>query len=132
MHEALRRSLVAIGIVSLLPAAHAAAGEQWELTATMEMPGMQMPIGVNKVCMKPQSPMAPSAGSECKVSDIKSSGNTTSFRMQCGGAHPMEGFGEGTRSGDGYSGVLHMKSQGHDMTIKQSGRKLGDCANPVN
>jgi hypothetical protein len=91
-----------------------------------------MPMPKQTFCRKPENAMVPAATPECKITDLKTSGNTTRYRVVCTGAQPMEGVGEGTRTADGYTGTMHMNSAGHQMTMKQAGRKIGTCDNPVN
>ena len=120
-------------------AALAQAGELWEVTVKMEMPGMPMamPAQTHRLCLAKQAndeqyvPRNP----DCKVTESRRTGNTQRFRMACAGKDPMSVEGEIAHQKDAYSGRSRMtgKMEGHDMEMTQtfSGRKVGDCANPV-
>jgi hypothetical protein len=131
-HRRLIASVAATLLAPLPWAAHAATGELWEITASADMMGMQMPMGTTKVCRKPDASLATSTNSDCKVTDYKVSGNKTTFKMVCTGADAMEGSGEGIRNGNTYSSTIKMKLKGEgEMTMKQTGKKLGGCDNPT-
>jgi len=70
---------------------------------------------------------APPMQKNCKVTDVKVRGNTTSFKMECGPPQPMQGTGEMTRTGDRMEGHYTMKSPEGEMVMTTLGRKLGTC-----
>lgn len=128
--------LMAICFCSLVVAE--GTDEQWEITTKMEMKGMPMamPAMTNKACLpknrKSNEDLIPKdKDSDCKMSDVKQSGNKTSFKMVCAGKHPMKGDGEIEHSGDNYRGTMHivgdMDGQPMDMTQSFSGKKIGTC-----
>jgi hypothetical protein len=121
------------------PAAAQAPGDQWELTVKMDMPGMSMPARTVRMCMDKRAKddaYVPHGAGDCKVVDTKRSGNTVRYRMECSGKEPLTADGEMTWAGDSYSGKMHMvsKSQGEGFEMSQtfSGRKVGECNDPVN
>ncbi|HVF65152.1 MAG TPA: DUF3617 family protein [Casimicrobiaceae bacterium] len=111
------------------------AGEQWEISMKMEMAGMPggMPPMSHRMCLSKQ------AGDDkyiprqenCKVTDVRRSGNTQQFKMTCTGRDPMTVEGEVTLAGATFSGKTRMsgKVEGQSVEIAQtfSGKKLGDC-----
>jgi hypothetical protein len=119
----------------------------WEVTTTMEMPGM--PAGMAMPPMKsmqcitkeqannPNSmvPPRPQRGrgndGDCTVTDQKITGNKITFNMKCTGAQPMTGTGEITYAGDTYTSALvtnmERGGQAMQMTMKSTGKRLGDC-----
>jgi Protein of unknown function (DUF3617) len=111
------------------------AGELWETTVKMEMPGMpmSMPAQTHRMCLSKQ------AGDDkfiprqenCKVTDTRRTGNTQHFKMVCSGKNAMTAEGDLTLAGTGYSGKMRMsgKMEGQSMEMSQtfSGKKLGDC-----
>jgi hypothetical protein len=111
---------------------------RYEVTAQMEMPNMpvQMPAMKNTQCVTQQQidgqtkgvPMGPQKNpNDCKVSDYKVSGNTVTWNMACTGQQPMTGSGEMRFNGDSYEGTMKMMMQGMEMSMKLSGKRLGDC-----
>jgi hypothetical protein len=108
--------------------APATAGEQWEYSQSMEMSGMKMPMPPMKVCTAPSPDVTAPVDKHCQISDIKTVGAHSTWKMKCTGADPMEGTGDFTRHGDQISGTLHTRSKAGEMTMTTSGRKLGACA----
>ncbi|MBI4808703.1 MAG: DUF3617 domain-containing protein [Nitrosomonadales bacterium] len=115
--------------------AFAAPGEYWEVTTRMEMPGMPfaMPPTTQKVCIPKggeNDPEKTSGDKSCKMSDVKTVGNKTTWKMRCDrDGEVMTGSGEQTTSAGGYKGKMSFsgKSGGQDMnmTSEFSGKRLG-------
>jgi hypothetical protein len=132
-----RHYLAVLGILTgiLSAAAHAAPGEYWEVTNIMEMPGMPfaMPATTTKVCISKGSennPEKTSGDKSCKMTDIKTAGNKTTWKMRCDrNGEVMTGSGEQTTSPNGYEGKMQFsgKSRGQDMnmTMAFSGKRVG-------
>ena len=114
----------------------------WQVTMEMDMPGMpqKMPPMTMTQCVTKadaDDPMklAPqgrgAAPGNCKVSDYKTEGNKVTWSMHCEGDNPMTGTGEFVYSGDTYTGTMKMTTgrggQPRTMTMKYSGKRLGDC-----
>ena len=127
-------------LLSGFASAALAAGtdEQWEITTKMEMAGMPMalPSQTNKVCLpknrnSDEGLIPQDKNSDCKMDDMKRSGNKTTFKMSCAGKHPMTGNGEIENNGDSYRGTMHIvgKMEGEDVDMKQSfsGKRIGSC-----
>jgi hypothetical protein len=109
--------------------------ELWDVTMKMEMPGMPMamPPRTSQVCKKK------AAGNEalmksdpnCRMSNLRTAGNKTSFVFTCTGEHPMTGEGEMTANGDTFDSRMHMKSTGKgqefEMTQTMTGKRVGSC-----
>jgi len=109
-------------------------GVLWETTSQMAMAGMpmQMPAQTAKACTaKTWTKPPPGGDKSCVASDYKMVGNKATWKMQCSGQTPMQGTGEMTFEGsDSYTGAIQATSQGMNMTIKLSGKKVGTCDNP--
>lgn len=136
-------ALPALALVALALSAPTAAAQnpmrpgQWEITMQMEMPGMpmQMPPQKTTQCVtaaqlkEPNSgvPAGPANPNSCKVSDYKTTSNSVSWKMACTGPQAMTGSGEIKFDGDTYTGVMKMTTEGREMTMKYSGKRLGDC-----
>ncbi len=121
------------GFTSL--AASAAPGEYWEVTSKMEMPGMPfaMPATTQKVCIPKggeSNPEKTSGDKSCKMTDIKTVGNKTTWKVRCDrDGEVMTGEGEQTTSPNGYQGKMKFsgKSGGRDMSMTTafSGKRIG-------
>ena len=127
--------LVALAVVVYAQAPPMRAG-QWENTVQMQMPGMQMPDMKSSQCITPEQlqkdpatglPSGLNAPGACKVSDYKVVDSTVSWKMVCTGAQAMTGDGELVFVGDTYSGTIKMMMPQGAMSMKMSGKRLGDC-----
>ena len=108
------------------------ADELWEVKTTMIMEGMRMPGPPTKVCTKgTQANLMTPVEKDCKMSDVRTVGNRTTYRVTCTGKEPMSGTGEITRGQGNYRGVLELNSTvgGEKTTIvnEYSGRLVGKC-----
>jgi hypothetical protein len=132
------RMIAATSLFLAAPGLAAAAEERepgtwWELTTEMSMPGMPMamPAQTSKLCLPVREwtePPAAKPDKNCKVTDMKRSGNTSSWKVACTGKDAMKGEGEMTTTADAYHGTMHMRSAQGEMNMKTRGRKLGgDC-----
>ena len=112
---------------------------QWEVTMAMEMANMpKAPETKITQCITPEQVKNPGgilpsgggmppAGSGCKVSDQKSVGNTMSWKVSCPAPQKMDGTAEFTFKEDTYTGKMTVMNERGTMTMKYSGRRLGDC-----
>lgn len=116
----------------------------WEITTTMEMPGMpmQMPAQANKWCytaqnLKERDSVVPkpqqTGDTRCEVKDFKQSGNTVRWTLECAGAHPTRAKGEQTfDSADEYHARMEITAaeggRSMAMTQKIRARRIGDCS----
>ena len=68
---------------------------------------------------------------DCQITDRKTTGNRTTFRVTCTGKEPMTGTGEMTTGTDSYQGVMRlsakMDGETTNMTTEYSGRLIGRC-----
>lgn len=114
-------------------------GEWWEVTQKMEMPGMpdfssMMPGGgASKVCISSDLETKPfSAGEDaknCVISDVKTSGKTTTFKMKCTGENALTGSGEIKRNTDSFSQKVKVQSSDGDMLLVSTGKRIGGACN---
>lgn len=129
--------LVALTAVALYAQNPMRAG-QWEVSMQMQMAGMAMPEMKSMQCVTPeQLQKDPASGlpngargagpDACKVSDYKQTGSTVSWKMTCTGAQAMTGEGELVFAGDAYTGTITMMMPQGSMSMKMSGKRLGDC-----
>ena len=112
---------------------------RWEVKMDMEMPGMPMkiPTVTSTQCITPEEANDPQksvpqgrggrGNQDCKVSDFKQDGNKISWSMKCAGPPPTTGTGEFLYAADTYTGTMKMDTGGQAMTMKYSGKRLGDC-----
>ncbi len=126
--------LTATGFLLTMPARSAdpVPGTLWENTSEMQMPGMgmSMPARTSQSCVPKNSDQPPVSAPDksCEMYDVTSSGGTTHWKMRCTGKQAMTGEGEMTYQGkDAYSGRMTMNMDNQTMTMKMSGKRLGDC-----
>ncbi|MBV8519383.1 MAG: DUF3617 family protein [Acidobacteria bacterium] len=134
----MRKSLVVLASLATLALPLFAASPQkhgkWQITTQVEMPGVpvQAPPVTQTVCLtaadveNPQKSVPADANHDCKVSDYKIDGNTISWTVSC---PKMQALGSGkiTFAGDSYSGAMKLMVHEHEMSMKYSGKRLGDC-----
>lgn len=113
---------------------HAAAGETWEITTTSEMSGMRMPETTLTICQakngKPDPRQMMQDDGNCKISDIKTSGSKTTWKVRCeGDGQKMSGSGEITQSKSSYQGKMHMSGTADgekmEMNATYRGKRIG-------
>ena len=114
----------------------AAPGEWWEVTAKMEMEGMPfaMPAQTTKICMPKDGQSDPSntqgKDSNCKMTDVKHSGNTVKFKGTCvDRGETMNLAGETSHDSNSFKSNVKMtgKSGGENvnMAMASSGKRIG-------
>jgi hypothetical protein len=112
----------------------------WEVKMEMEMAGMPpgMPPFTSTQCITPEEANDPNkltpqgrgrgrGNQDCKATDQKVEGNKVTWSMKCEGEMPMTGTGEFVYAGDTYTGTIKMDTGRGAMTMKYSGKRLGDC-----
>jgi hypothetical protein len=113
---------------------------RWQVTMEMSGMPMQMPPITTEQCITPQDvanpemliPQAQGLGGQnagCGVSDYKIAGNKVNWNMKCEGQMAMTGTGEMVYGENEYNGLMkmNMAAMNMDMTIKITGKRLGDC-----
>jgi len=133
----MKKTTVALIFLVSLPSMSLAAGNMrdglWEISSQMEMPGMPMKMKpmVAKHCYSKtdvaDQKKVIARDKDCSVTDMKSSGNKVSWAMKCTGKNAGTMTGETVFGSDSYTSVTHMKSQGHDMTMKVKAKRVGEC-----
>lgn len=136
----MKRTLLLCLVVTGFAAAPVLAGGpnvqegMWEITSTTEMPGM--PVAVPPVrhsqCLTKQDLVPRDTSSrqgECDVRDIRTSGNTVSWKVECsspGGS--TRGTGSITYAGTTMNGTMTMTVPGGmQMKTRLTGRRIGEC-----
>lgn len=126
-------------IACLMPVAVASAkpgtDRLYEVTTRMEMPGMPMqpPPQTTRVCAPATetSDKMLAGNDNCKVTDKRTSGNKTTYRMACTGEMPMTGEGEMEEFATGYRGRMSatMGAGGDRQILNMSyeGKLVGTC-----
>lgn len=105
---------------------------KWEITTKTEMAGMPAQSITHTQCIKNDDlvPMSNDANQNCQVKNIKTSGDTVSWEITCGGqGGQMDGTGEVTYNGDTMEGKMEMTIKGMDTKVKNtlSGKRIGPC-----
>jgi hypothetical protein len=100
----------------------------WEITTTVDMPGMSSKSFTQTSCLTKEKAVPQTAESGCTIKDMKTQGNTVTWTVVCKEATStgkityagttMEGFTETT-----------VKTNGNTMTIKSrmKGKRIGPC-----
>lgn len=107
----------------------------WSGTVTMEVPGMPMAMPSQSIeyCVTKEDAIPKSQkNKDCKFTDKKTSGNTTSWTMVCDTqGNKVTAKGKMTYTGDSASGVIDMTVMqgGEEMQMKQTikAKRIGDC-----
>lgn len=119
---------------------------QWETTTQMQMPnvpnlpaGFQMPVQKNTMCITPELAKDPASAvprqtgrgrggkDDCKITDYKMKGNTATWSMACTTPDKVTGTGEMTFGDDSYTSTMKMVTAQGEMTMKTTGKRIGDC-----
>jgi hypothetical protein len=116
-----------LGLFSSL--ALAAPGEYWEITNKMEMQGMSMPGMTSKVCIAKGGEKDPrnSSDKDCEVTDVKNSGNHTSWKMRCNkNGDVMTASGDMSATPDRTEGTISLSSaKTGNMTMSFVNKRVG-------
>lgn len=138
----IRTASVATALLALSIAAFAQGPRRdgnWEIKVQMEMAGMPpgMPPMTSTKCITPEEAKDPEktvpdmgrgrGNQNCKTTDYKMEGNKATWSLKCEGEMPMTGSGEMVYGADSYTGSLKMETGRGAMTMKYSGKRLGDC-----
>jgi hypothetical protein len=102
----------------------------WELTKTVDMPGMGSKSFTSTSCLTKEKAVPQTAGSGCTIKDMKAQGNTVTWTVVC-----KEGMststGKVTYAGSTMEGVVEttVKADGQTMTMKSTmkGKRIGPC-----
>jgi hypothetical protein len=113
-----------------------APGVLWESTSQMVMEGLPFrpKPSTLKYCAAADSSSPPPSppGQNCTVSNMQRDGSKVTWDTQCTGEMDMTGHGEINYDGtDAYAGEINMSAEGVNMKITLSGKKLGECDNPI-
>ena len=123
---------VAVAALTPLAAEAAPTGELWESTVEMVMAGRGSFAMPAQTTCRPrgeaawQEPPAPAQG-ECQMTDVVRGPNSMTWKMKCTDP-PATGKGSIEFDGAGsYSGTIEASMPQGDMTMKLSGKRVGDC-----
>ena len=100
----------------------------WEITSTLDMPGMPSKSFTQTSCLTKEKAVPQTAESGCTIKDMKTQGNTVTWTVVC-----KEGMSTGkvTYAGTTMDGVIEttVKTNGKTMTMKNTikGKRLGPC-----
>jgi hypothetical protein len=104
----------------------------WEITMTMEMPGMpmKMPPQTYQHCLTKKDcvPQKEEPGQECKVIKHEVKGDTVTWVVECKTKEgPAVSNGKVTYKGDTFEGVIKVKHSGMEITQNLKGKWIGKC-----
>ncbi|MBP9010123.1 MAG: DUF3617 family protein [Smithellaceae bacterium] len=131
------KRIIFLGIAAFifLPVGQAFAGPQlnpgkWEITTTTQMAGLPAQSAKHTQCLTTDDavPTSHDPNQSCEISDIKTKGNTITWKVHCtGGGDKINGNGSVTYSGNTMNGTLNMTTGGMQIKSKISGRRIGAC-----
>lgn len=139
----MRTSLLAVAVCAAMVAPVLAQSPmregKWEITTQMQMPDMpmQMPATTKVRCITkaqlddPESTLpggSPDPSADCEVSNYKAEGKAVTWKLTCTGSQAMTGEGSIVFDGDRYDGTMKMTMDQGAMTMKYTGKRVGDCA----
>lgn len=122
-------AMIVIACGSAAAAGATVPGERWQHKMSMQMGGMTMAMPGGEVC----APVGQAAqelakpDKNCKLSNVRQSGNRFSADVKCTGKEPMEGTMEMTTGPDFMTGKMSIRSDDGEMTMVTESRKLGAC-----
>ena len=126
-------AFVALSCISLFAADEMREGK-WEITSSMDMPGMPIKMKptvishcYTKEDVKDQKKVVAGKNKDCIVTDMKKSGNKLTWKMKCTGKSKGTFSGETIFGKDSYESTMNMQSEGRTMTTKSKARRVGDC-----
>ena len=136
----LRIAAIMLCVALFAPAVAFAAGATmkeglWEITSTMEMPGMpfQPPPSTYSHCytredLKDDAQVVPRQQGDCRVTDMKRAGARVTWKVVCTGDNKGTGTGEILFKGDSaYEGSMKFVMQEMSMTSHYTARRVGAC-----
>jgi len=102
----------------------------WEITSTVDMPGMPAKSFTHTTCLTKEKAVPQTAQSECTMKDVKTQGNTVTWTVVC-----REGMstskGKVTYAGTTMEGAIEttVKTNEQTMTMKSTmkGKRIGPC-----
>jgi len=102
----------------------------WEITTTVDMPGMPSQSFTHTSCLTKEKAVPQTAESGCTVKDVKTQGNTITWTVVCREGMSMS-TGKVTYAGTTMDGVVEttVKTGGKTMTMKSTmkGKRIGPC-----
>ena len=124
----------------IIPGAASAAGGGmkeglWEITTSMDMPGMPFQPAPTKVTrcytkedLKDDSKVIPKQEGDCKITDMKHTGSKVTWKIVCTGKSKGKGQGEIIYKGDSaYDGSMKLEMEGMEVTSHYKARRIGAC-----
>lgn len=100
----------------------------WEITSTVNMPGMPQQSFKHTTCLTKEKAVPQTDKSGCTVKDVKTQGNATSWTMVC---KDSTSRGKVIYAGTTMEGVVEntVKTEGQTMTMKSTmkGKRIGPC-----
>ncbi len=100
----------------------------WEITTTIDMPGMPSKSFTHSSCLTKEKAVPQTTESSCTLKDVKTQGNTVTWTLVCKEATSKGKVTYGRTTMDGIFETT-VKSDGQTMTIKNimKGKRIGPC-----
>jgi len=110
-------------------AADKAQGVKWRAKVTMQSKSFTMPERMVDVCLPVSDPdqaaMQQGQQGNCKMTNLKRSGNKTTADMKCTGDRPSETHWEMEKNGDTMHGAMTTKTASDTINIKYDYTRVG-------
>ncbi len=102
----------------------------WEITSTVDMPGMPAKSFTHNSCLTKEKAVPQTSESGCTLKDVKNLGNTITWTVICREGATVS-KGKVTYAGTTMDGIIEttVKVNGKTMTMKNTikGKRIGPC-----
>jgi len=102
----------------------------WEITSTVDMPGMPGKSFTHTTCLTKEKAVPQTTQSECTMKDVKTQGNTVTWTVVCKQGMSTS-TGKVTYAGSTMDGAIQttVKTNEKTMTMKSTikGKRIGPC-----
>jgi len=98
----------------------------WEITTTMDMPGMAAKSLTHNSCLTKEKAVPQTSQSDCTIKDLKNLGDTITWTVVCREGATIS-KGKVTYAGTTMDGVIETTTSGKTMTMKMKGKRIGPC-----
>ena len=98
----------------------------WEITTTMDMPGMAAKSLTHNSCLTKEKAVPQTSQSDCTIKDLNNLGDTITWTVVCREGATIS-KGKVKYAGTTMDGVIETTTSGKTMTMKMKGKRIGPC-----
>lgn len=134
-------SFIALALCTPVSAQAPRRDGNWEITVDVDIEGLaqKIPPRTTVQCVTPEEAADARQGlphhghdaafGSCTTSEHKVEGNRVTWSFKCDSPKPFTGTGDISYVDDNaYSGTIKMVGDGKTMTMRYTGKRLGDCS----